>query len=216
MCRTTWKLAVLIVLVAAVSLTALGDQRAQAGHLSCGDVLTAGTHTLDADLTCAGVGLKVGADGVTIDLNGYKLSGDGSNFGIDDTSTTPGGGFNDRTVKDGTIEGFSNGARLYKPGGTIDNVEFNNVSFIDNGSRGIELHNSTTYTNLDVIDSEFDGNGVGIRMASNADADGINITGTTFNDHSLGFYQANDGSTGDLQDLHIDDSTFTNHTHTAV
>ena len=42
--RTIWKLTGLILLVALVSLTALGDQTTQAGHLSCGDVLTAVGH----------------------------------------------------------------------------------------------------------------------------------------------------------------------------
>ena len=83
---------------AALVLAAGGAQQALA--LSCGDTLTSDT-TLTANLACSGTALVVGADGITIDLNGYTISGDGTGLGIDNT-----GGYDNVTIKNGTITGF--------------------------------------------------------------------------------------------------------------
>ena len=61
-----------------VSSVAFG-QEAPPG-LECGDTITADT-TLDRDLTdCPNNGIVVGADGITLDLNGHTISGDGKPF----------------------------------------------------------------------------------------------------------------------------------------
>lgn len=81
---------------------------AQASHVACGATLTTDT-TLDEDLTCSGTGLVIGAAGITLDLNGFTLSGDSSapaSYGVDNT-----GGFDDVTIKDGAIVGFEQGIR---------------------------------------------------------------------------------------------------------
>ena len=45
--------------------------------IACGDTITADT-TLDRDLTdCPSNGILIGADGITLDLNGHTISGDG-------------------------------------------------------------------------------------------------------------------------------------------
>ena len=45
---------------------------------SCGDTITADT-TLDGDLIdCPNNGIVIGADNVTLDLNGHPVAGDGS------------------------------------------------------------------------------------------------------------------------------------------
>jgi parallel beta-helix repeat protein len=54
-----------------------GGALAQTAPLSCGDTITADT-TLDRDLTgCRSNGLVIGADNITLDLNGHTISGDG-------------------------------------------------------------------------------------------------------------------------------------------
>ena len=54
-----------------------GGALAQSAPLSCGDTITVDT-TLDRDLTgCRSNGLLIGADNVTLDLNGHTISGDG-------------------------------------------------------------------------------------------------------------------------------------------
>ena len=56
---------------------ALSTGHASAGHVSCGDTITADT-TLDSDLVdCPNNGIVIGADDVTLDLNGHTVSGDG-------------------------------------------------------------------------------------------------------------------------------------------
>jgi parallel beta-helix repeat protein len=50
--------------------------RAAASHVSCGDTITADT-TLDSDIVnCADNGIVIGADNVTLDLNGHTIDGD--------------------------------------------------------------------------------------------------------------------------------------------
>ena len=50
---------------------------ALAVHVSCGDTITTDT-TLDRDLTdCPNNGIIIGADDITLDLNGHTIDGDG-------------------------------------------------------------------------------------------------------------------------------------------
>jgi parallel beta-helix repeat protein len=64
---------------AMAGLLALGAGEASASHVSCGDTITADT-TLDSDLDCGELSggdppaLTIGADGVTLDLNGHMIS----------------------------------------------------------------------------------------------------------------------------------------------
>jgi parallel beta-helix repeat protein len=106
-------------LLPAIALLALSGVTAAAGQspppgLDCGDTITADT-TLDRDLTdCPSNGIVIGADGITLDLNGHTISGDGKpvrrcprrqpcDIGI----------FNDRhdgvTVRNGSLRGFAVG-----------------------------------------------------------------------------------------------------------
>ena len=98
-------------LIAAVCAGALGLVPGQAGAaVNCGDMLTKDVK-LKADLDCAGTGagaLGIGANGVTLDLNGHKVIGAASSqFGIDGSS-----GFNNTVIKDGTFEGFYHAIEL--------------------------------------------------------------------------------------------------------
>src|SRR6187397_2115134 len=60
---------------AASSSIALGQEPGTG--IACGDTITADT-TLDRDLTgCRSNGLVIGADDITLDLNGHTISGNG-------------------------------------------------------------------------------------------------------------------------------------------
>jgi parallel beta-helix repeat protein len=62
---------------ALVSATAIGERRALASAVSCGDTITVDT-TLDRDLlNCPNNGIVIGADNITLDLGGHTISGDG-------------------------------------------------------------------------------------------------------------------------------------------
>ncbi len=97
----------------------------------------------------------------------------------------------DITIRDLTIEnpgGGTQGVRFEDAGGTIDNTLIENVHFREHGSRGIELHNATTVTNLTVNDCVFDDNGIGIRSASSGTIENLTVTDSTFDTHSLHIY----------------------------
>src|SRR4030095_10736114 len=71
-------LARLLVLVLVVTgLTVLGAGSALARQVGCGDTITSDT-TLDSDLVnCPNNGIVIGADTITLDLNGHRIDGDG-------------------------------------------------------------------------------------------------------------------------------------------
>jgi Right handed beta helix region len=73
-----WGTVVLAATVAVVLAVTGGE--ASAAHVGCGDKITADTR-LDSDLVdCPNNGIVIGADGVTLDLNGHTIDGDGKPF----------------------------------------------------------------------------------------------------------------------------------------
>ena len=75
--RAVSRISLVIFALAVAGLVAFGDSQASASHVSCGDTITADT-TLDSDLlNCPNNGILIGADGVTLDLNGHKIDSDG-------------------------------------------------------------------------------------------------------------------------------------------
>jgi parallel beta-helix repeat protein len=109
---------VLAVLAGALffALTAGG---ALASHVACGDVIAQDT-TLDSDLTdCPGDGLVIGADNITLDLNGHVIDGiSTSSFhgarGVVGTTTElcPSGCSRGVTIENGSIQQFTLGIEL--------------------------------------------------------------------------------------------------------
>jgi nitrous oxidase accessory protein NosD len=67
--------------LAGTGLLALGrGDQALASHVGCGDKITTDTR-LDSDLVnCPNNGIVIGADGVTLNLNGHTIDGDGKTF----------------------------------------------------------------------------------------------------------------------------------------
>jgi Periplasmic copper-binding protein (NosD) len=105
--------------LAVVGAMLLGGGRASASHVSCGDIITADT-TLDSDLVdCPNNGIVIGADGVTLDLNGHLIDGDGTPFaGCPQNVICDGGVVNDGhdgvTVRDGSVREFGVGVFVGK------------------------------------------------------------------------------------------------------
>jgi parallel beta-helix repeat protein len=76
----TLTIGAVILALAAVGAMLLGGGRASASHVGCGDTITADTR-LDGDLVnCPNNGIVIGADGVTLNLNGHTIDGDGRPF----------------------------------------------------------------------------------------------------------------------------------------
>ncbi len=134
-------LAVLILLAAVVGA---GSSANAHGSVSCGDVLTTST-TLKADLACDVNALRVGADGIVIDLNGHTITArpDGSGaypaYGVDNS-----GGYDQVVVKDGSIAGFGEAAVYFDQvqGSTVRRIRFDHnrdlgLRLVDSGDNDI-------------------------------------------------------------------------------
>ncbi|MFC1705017.1 LamG-like jellyroll fold domain-containing protein, partial [Nanoarchaeota archaeon] len=94
--------------------------------LDCGDTITEDTN-LTEDLTnCAGDGLVIGADNITLDCKGYSIMGDLSgvtDYGIDNSA-----GYDNITVKNCNISKFYDGIHHINSGNhtVVNNTFFNN------------------------------------------------------------------------------------------
>jgi parallel beta-helix repeat protein len=104
-----------ILALGAAGLIAFGGGQASAGiNVSCGDTITADT-TLDSDLVdCPNNGIVIGADGITLDLDGHLIDGDGTEFaGCAKTEPCDVGVANDGhdgvIVRDGSVREFGVG-----------------------------------------------------------------------------------------------------------
>ena len=73
-------MSLVLLALATGALTAFGASHASASHVSCGTTITTDT-TLDSDLVdCPNNGVVIGADDITLDLNGHRSDGDGTEF----------------------------------------------------------------------------------------------------------------------------------------
>jgi parallel beta-helix repeat protein len=100
-----------VFLAVALAAIAFGSgAAAQAANLRCGDVITEDTVLENDLLNCPGDGLVIGADNVTLDLNGHLIDGTGfptTGAGVDNNA-----GYDGVTVIDGRIQEFVAGVQL--------------------------------------------------------------------------------------------------------
>ena len=113
---------------------------------SCGDTMDVtdgnpSTIIVDTDLDCTTTdGLIIGADNITIDLNSNTVTGVTCNgcYGIDNTN-----GFDDVTIKSGTINGFEQGVR----GEGVTNYILDSLTFTgQTSSHAIDILDSASAT----------------------------------------------------------------------
>src|SRR5215207_846675 len=136
---------VVMVIFAVVGATAVGDDRARASQVSCGDRITADT-TLQQDLVnCPNHGIVIGADDVTLDLNGHLVDGDGTPAANCDNQKEPCdfGLFNDGhdgvTVMHGSVREFAHGVLFGTATGRARNNRVLGVSATRNQFTGIGM-----------------------------------------------------------------------------
>ena len=112
---------------------------------SCGQTVTTSS-VLTQDLVCTGAGIVVGASGITIDLNGFSLRGDGDplDYGIDDAA-----GYDGLTVKDGIVRNFDDGIRAT---GGADGVQVVEVVASGNASDGIIISGDSALVKSSTVD----------------------------------------------------------------
>lgn len=117
---------VLVLVALAGALFALPAGEGVAAHVRCGDVITQDT-TLDSDLLgCPRDGIVIGAPGITLDLNGHVVDGDGvRGSGFDaGVANVREGPFPNRahegvTIRGGTIREFDSGVAMI---GVVDGL----------------------------------------------------------------------------------------------
>jgi len=115
------------------------------GQPKCGDTITAST-TLHKDLVgCTNNGIVIGADGITLDLNGHLIGGDGtltsgcnSEKEFCDTGVVN-EGHDGVTVMHGSIRRFGGGVTLFG----VRKNRLQDVSTSDDHFNGIQLFNAS-------------------------------------------------------------------------
>ncbi len=180
-----------------VGLIALSGAEAANKQLQCGDTITADT-TLDGDLVdCPNNGIVIGADDITLDLNGHRIDGDGTefadcpkdefcDFGVLNV------GHDGVTVKKGSVRDFFNAGVLI--GSARDNRVLD-VSSKENGFFGFVVSESSRSLIRDSSGSDNippEGDGMGVFFSH-----GLRIVDNTFrNNAGPGIHV--DGSHGNL------------------
>jgi parallel beta-helix repeat protein len=101
---------------AVLGLFGLYPAQASAANVSCGDTITQNTKLTSDLIGCPSFGVAIGADGVTLDLNGHAIEGALGSNGPDDVGVLNGslppagtGGHANVVVENGTIRGFDIG-----------------------------------------------------------------------------------------------------------
>jgi parallel beta-helix repeat protein len=133
-----------IFVMGVAGMIALGASQASASHVNCGDTI-AGDTTLDSDLVdCPNNGIVIGADEITLDLNGHTVDGDGQPFEpCPENEACDVGVLNDGhdgvTIKDGTVTRFGPGVFLF----SAKHGRLRDLSTVENAFNGIVLVRSS-------------------------------------------------------------------------
>ena len=108
--RTLASAAAVTVGALVVSTAPASSASAAAAQPTCGSVITTSI-TLTRDLSgCTANGLVVGADGITIDLGGHRVSGTGAFTSLAGVYND---GYDDVVVRNGQVTDFSQGVQAY-------------------------------------------------------------------------------------------------------
>jgi large repetitive protein len=141
----------LVVIVASFTLGFASDSyAAKPVDAGCGQTITADT-TLDSDLTkCSGPGITIGADGITLDLNGHTIDGKGKGSGVNNVA-----GHDGVTIEDGSIRNFMESVAIV---GASDN-HLRGLSLSGDRHVGVYVQDSSAIQieHVSVVDIRFAG-----------------------------------------------------------
>ena len=143
----------------------------------CGKIITAaGSYYLTNNLNCTGVGIDIRHDDVTLDLMGFTITGNGSNYGI----YIPINNLSNLEVKNGTVRNFNDG--FYAPSNTNPStIRIMEMKVLNNSRHGIDL----PATNIVVQNCIVEANGgCGIRIGNY----GHILNNTVYNNEEWGIY----------------------------
>jgi len=177
-------LSVLAPALVVAALIAPGTSQAFTTQVQCGDVVTQDVK-LAGDLTdCPGDGLVIGADDIAVDLNGHTI--DGVSPATTDCGGTPfgpsgindDGGFDDITVRNGTVKEFLHGLE-----GGFGDSRLTHLVLRDNIFSGISIGSMDPEDNLDnnkidhnVVDGNPCGGGIAITVSHGSVIDHNRVT----------------------------------------
>lgn len=158
--------------------------------VNCGDTIMVGT-VLDADINCVGSGLIIGADGITLDLNGHTVSGSASpcqscpfevGILID--------GHSGITIKNGTVDGFVYG--IFLQNGSHSNAVISTLT-TGNIFNGISLIRDSDNNQIEGCISHNNG-GFGIIINDGSDGNIVKNCSTSRNDLGVFIGGGSDGA----------------------
>jgi large repetitive protein len=160
-----------------------GSGQALASSVSCGATITTNTK-LDSDLTnCPSNGIVIGADNITLDLNGHTVGGDGVpadpadsciDDGVCDLGISNSAGHVGVTIKGGSVSGFDEG--LFVRG---NENRIQGIATANNSTFGLLLGDSTR-SRIDHNSSVDDGvSGILMFDSSDSRIDHNSVAGTT-------------------------------------
>jgi hypothetical protein len=163
---------------ALASLASLGFAGTAAAEVDCGQTITQDT-TLTHDVgPCSGDGIILGADNITLDLNGHTVTGDG--VPIENHAGLRAAGRTGVTVENGTVSAFNAGALIDGgSGNTVRNVSTTANVGVSNLGEGISVTNSSSNT-IQANNVSANGGFGGITLLGNSDGnviDGNSVTG---------------------------------------
>ena len=130
---------------------------------ACGtDITSSGTWTLTQNLTCTGDGIDIQADKVVLMLNGFTITGPGTNSGSNGVSvvSAAGSGLSGVTILGpGTIKNFQNGVLFQGThgGGAVDVSLLGNLIAILLNSDGFGAIPSNLVISQNTLQSAFEG-----------------------------------------------------------
>jgi parallel beta-helix repeat protein len=190
--RLRWLGVILALAIADVGIWNGGE--ALASHVGCGDTITT-DRTLDSDLiNCQNNGIVIGADGVTLDLNGHLVDGDGTEFSgcnpkkeICDVGVAN-DGFDEVTVMHGRVRGFGLGVLVgTSTTGKVRKNRVIGISSLRNRFVGVAIFSATggLVRNSSGSNSLARHGGVGLILGETS---GVRVVGNLFegnSDHGL-------------------------------
>ena len=142
--------------------------------LRCGDPVTTDT-TLSADLTgCPAEGLVIGADRITLDLNGHTISGSLSGAaGIDNSA-----GHDGVTIKNGAVRNFTNGVLLleHATGNHVRHLTLASDNSSDGADNGVLIFDSD-HNRIERNSISGAGNGVFLGNTTDSTVDRNRVSG---------------------------------------
>jgi parallel beta-helix repeat protein len=216
--------AAVVAVTTVVSTLSIGVMPASANAptpLSCGDDVFTNV-TLSANITgcTSSNGLVIAADNVTLNLNGFTISGGPPVGGYPGWSGIDTEGHSGLTIKNGTVSGFTNGVcACYENSGTGPTIT--HITATGNSQAGILLYddgsgavvtNDTASNNTG--DGTFPGDGIVVYGESGAVVTNDTASNNTGNgiqiDYSSGTVVANDITNGNQWGIYNFSSSSTN------